>query len=77
MLVNDLSLLSEVLVLLASIVFSLVFMPEFDLVGWCEDSLDVLLIVLSLHHGLAALPNSALKTGLEGVNEIAKLSVLF
>jgi hypothetical protein len=63
-LVDDLGLASQVLVLLACIVFALVLDPDLDLISRREDTLDVFFIVVGLHHGLAALSDGALQTGL-------------
>ncbi len=46
MLVDNFRLATQVLILLTSVVFAFILLPELDLIGGRKDALDVLLIVI-------------------------------
>ena len=65
MLVNAFSFLSQIFVLLTSIVFSFIFKPDLDFISWRENTLYIFFIIFSLKKIRSSLSDCSLKTSLQ------------
>jgi hypothetical protein len=64
MLVDDFGLATQVLILLAAVVVSLILNPKLNFIGYSENALNIFLIVIRLHETLTAFPDCAMKASL-------------